>query len=474
MLRRLPRIFSFIALVGLAGLVWSSALSAAGSAAGIAAPALTVVGARDLTLPAPEKIRSVDGPTADLPGFAARETGGGVVARGVLDQPVNGHGSLAFWFRTDRAWRSGRGAPARTQKLVGIEDTLTVSFVAEPSAVTLLVEWGGKKEEMSDRYIRIILPEFPGPAWHHLALYWGGPSGEVNAYLDGTPYYVPGEKIAPLATLPGKTVSLYLSSMALAGVQIRPAPFDPAELRSLVGPEKFGALDGLLGARELGALEAASRRGSKIYARALTAPGDIAGWKLEGPGIVEFRDGWMQMKSQRPDGPQGHLVNWCPENFPDRFMAEWDFELLAEKGLCILFFAANGQGQRDLFDPSLKPRQGVFDQYTNGDIDCYHISYFANTPNEPRRVANLRKNAGFYLISNGPVGVPKVTLGEAHHALLIKDGAHVQMAVDGHKIIDYTDDGQRAGPVWGAGKIGFRQMQWTSARYRNFAVYNLK
>jgi hypothetical protein len=38
--------------------------------------------------------------------------------------------------------------------------------------------------------------------------------------------------------------------------------------------------------------------------------------------------------------------------------------------------------------------------------------------------------------------------------------------VDDRKIIDYTD---QAAPL-GSGKIGFRQMQWSHFRYRNFRV----
>lgn len=47
------------------------------------------------------------------------------------------------------------------------------------------------------------------------------------------------------------------------------------------------------------------------------------------------------------------------------------------------------------------------------------------------------------------------------------------MFVDDRKIIDWTDDGKRFGPVLGAGKIGFRQMRWSHFRYRDFKVWQL-
>jgi len=60
-----------------------------------------------------------------------------------------------------------------------------------------------------------------------------------------------------------------------------------------------------------------------------------------------------------------------------------------------------------------------------------------------------------------------------HEVRLIKDGAHVQLQVDGRVIIDFLDDGRRYKAVLGAGKIGFRQMGPTVARYRRFRVQAL-
>jgi hypothetical protein len=45
------------------------------------------------------------------------------------------------------------------------------------------------------------------------------------------------------------------------------------------------------------------------------------------------------------------------------------------------------------------------------------------------------------------------------------------MYVDNRKIIDWTDDGNKYGPVLEGGKIGLRQMKWTYFRYRNFRIY---
>lgn len=416
-------------------------------------------------------VKSVEGPREGVAGLTA--VGAPVTAQGRLAEPLRDRGSLMFWFRTDRPYRSGAAAEKLAEKLIEIPGAFTVSFVGEASALTLMVQWHGEREQVFERHIRVILPEFPGPAWHHVAVNWDGPAGVVNSFMDGTPYNLPdGPREPPLAVGVATGLTLHFGRFALADVRLAAGPVSEKELREVVGPAAWGALDTLLGVKDYGPAPA-DGGGRLLYAAALGAAADARGWRLEGPGIVEHRDGWMLMKSQRPDGPDGHIVHWCPEEFPERFRAEWEFELLGEQGLCIVFFAARGQGGRDVFDPSLAPRQGIFKQYHSGDINCYHISYFANTPGSARRVANLRKNAGFYLVANGPVGVAAAKPGEVHRAVLVKDGARIRLAVDDRTIIDYTDDGVRAGPVWAGGKIGLRQMQWTIGRYRNFRVFAL-
>ncbi|MGH7577675.1 MAG: DUF1961 family protein, partial [Longimicrobiales bacterium] len=143
-------------------------------------------------------------------------------------------------------------------------------------------------------------------------------------------------------------------------------------------------------------------------------------------------------------------------------------------GLCIVFFAARGAEGGDLFDDSLQPRNGVFSEYTRGDIASYHISYYANTPFNPGRItANLRRNPGEFLVSNGPPGIPP-GLNEAHTIRLMKEGEHILLTVDDRIVIDYAGDGRRYGPILGEGRIGLRQMQWMQARYRDFRVYALE
>lgn len=213
-------------------------------------------------------------------------------------------------------------------------------------------------------------------------------------------------------------------------------------------------------------------KGKLVYSNNLSNEKQLKGWVLEGKANVEFKDGWMHLYSPNEEN---HHVYWCPENFPANFIAEWDAQnFKIDAGLCIIFFCAKGVNGEDIFDLSMPKRTtGNFDDYTKGVVNCYHISYYANGRDRPGRlIANLRKNTGFHLIESSEPGIP-ISYEGVNHLKLVKNGASIQMFVDGRKMIDWVDNGKQFGPVLGEGKIGFRQMEWTHFAYRNFKVWQI-
>jgi len=212
-------------------------------------------------------------------------------------------------------------------------------------------------------------------------------------------------------------------------------------------------------------------KGDLLYESSMATGSSVQGWRMEGPGEVTLKDGWMHMYSENQTG---HHVFWCPQNFPQSFIATWEAQHTElDSGLCIIFFAARGVNGEDIFDPGLPERDGTFIQYTRGAIVSYHISYYANTPNDPqRKTTNLRKNNTFTLVQQGEEGIPAES-ENIHELTLIKDGAHILFYVDERKIIDWHDRGAGGLSALKDGKIGFRQMKWTHFRYRNFNVWDL-
>jgi len=212
-------------------------------------------------------------------------------------------------------------------------------------------------------------------------------------------------------------------------------------------------------------------KGDLIYSNTLSSENELKGWTMEGSGQTEYKDGWLCMFSPEE---KSHHVYWCPEEFPESFIAEWEVRNLhPEAGLCIVFFSAEGLNGEDILSARLKQRNGNFKHYTKGDINNYHISYYANTPTQKGRpFAHLRKNIGFHKVQTGEAGIPHNSEG-IHTVRLVKDSGHIQLFIDDRPVIDWQDDGKKFGTVLGTGKIGFRQMKWTRFEYRNFNLYQL-
>lgn len=219
------------------------------------------------------------------------------------------------------------------------------------------------------------------------------------------------------------------------------------------------------------ALPGGLHAGSLLYEASLAEVGSVADWRMEGPGKIAVRDGWLELYS--PNEAMHHVF-WCPQRFPASFVAQWQAQnLKTNAGLCIVFFAAAGLEGESVLDAALPARDGTFAQYTRGRLRCYHASYYANAQESPdRRQTNLRKNPGFHLVQEGPEGIP--TASERVHTLtLAKLGPRIRLWVDERPVIDWTDPGTTNGPPYGEGYIGFRQMQWTHFRYRDFRVWEL-
>lgn len=212
-----------------------------------------------------------------------------------------------------------------------------------------------------------------------------------------------------------------------------------------------------------------------IYQNALATPADIAGWRMEGEAAVSFPRGRMRMENLRDaeEGQDANFVHWCPRQFSDNIEISWDFWPLAEPGLCILFFSAQGRNGEDIFDPQLKPRSGPYDQYHHGDINALHISYFRRrAPKEiPFHLCNLRKSHGFYMVAQGADPIPSVAQSAGPYRIrVVKMGALIEFRISDLPILNWRDDGQTYGPILGDGKIGFRQMAPLIAEYANFTV----
>lgn len=420
-------------------------------------------------------LAEVPGP---LPGRVAH--GGGeeeAILEIELPSDLTDRGSLAFWVRVDQSFRSGIDAPEMRQTVLEVPGVFHYDLLSNPRFFGF--QWRWTEMESDTEGVRPFnnlnnwVPGVPGPAWIHVALEWDRGEGILNGYINGTPTRLAEIPVPNWSSPEINTLTLRAGPMALSGVHVSPEILDHDWLRGEVTPLYWGTLNGILGALPPEPSSLDRYKGELLHEWTLADADQVESWVMEGPGQISFDEGWMRMKSGRPDGPDGHMVFWPEPDLPEDFIAQWEIQMLDPVGLCIVFFCAKGRNGEDLFDPSLEAREGIFARYHSGDTNSYHISYFANPPHEAGRItSNMRKNHGFFLVANGPPGIGP-TSTEPHQVTLMKRGNHIQLAVDDRVIIDFVDDGETYGPVLGGGKLGLRQMQWTDARYRNLRIYEM-
>jgi hypothetical protein len=385
-------------------------------------------------------------------------------------------GTISFRVQTDQVYRNGEGQENFRQTLIRLPGVFEIAFSRTDPSVNISWIWDSRKGfEGKFHDIIVDMTDLPGPETYFLQYTWDSALGLSEAYLNGIALRIPGVKFPPW--LIGKEVTnIEISGgrLTVSDVTVESRYTPPAKALAAVPKEFRGRHSNLFGfSKPPQPLDISARRGALLYESSMDNHGPVAGWVKEGPLDLRFENGAMQMRCI--DFAE-HTVFWCPQEFPDRFVAEWEFEPLSQYGLAIIFFAARGEHGEDIFDPALPKRDGKFIHYTRGAITSYHVSYFANVENYQmgRIDSNLRKNNQFYRVGGGPVAIPPGTQGW-QQMRLIKDGSRIQLFANGKICVDWMDDDpKRYGPPHAGGKIGLRQMTQTIGAYRNFRVWELK
>ncbi|MGH9840288.1 MAG: DUF1961 family protein [Blastocatellia bacterium] len=190
-----------------------------------------------------------------------------------------------------------------------------------------------------------------------------------------------------------------------------------------------------------------------IYETSFDDPAVLKDWKLEGGKQMSVAGGNLALES---GGRNNHLVCWLRKEAPADFLLEFTFRPQhRQEGLAIVFFNARGLKGESIFDQALAPRDGTFDQYHSGDLNNYHISYWA----AGRETAHIRKNKGFQLVAQGQDLVAPAPADAFQTIRVYKRGGKIRLIVDNMVAVADDDDGQTYGPVHThAGWIGLRQM----------------
>jgi hypothetical protein len=208
-------------------------------------------------------------------------------------------------------------------------------------------------------------------------------------------------------------------------------------------------------------------------------PNENTEWVFEGLGEASISDGRLIVDSHGSD-----VVLWNTRSFPESFLLEFAMKPVdPDMGLAIVFFCASPtlKDKENIFSLNMPKRDGDFSEYTRkGNINSYHISYMAHfAPDEDgisqaRRVSNMRKNDGFYVVAGGDDRVSGQHKGY-NRIRILKIENKIRLEVNGLLTLAYDDNEKLYGlPVWGEGMIGLRQMQRTKRiEYESFRVYEV-
>lgn len=216
-----------------------------------------------------------------------------------------------------------------------------------------------------------------------------------------------------------------------------------------------------------------------LYRNPLSCHDDVSDFILEGQASISFENARMRLSSV-VDPSLGQIANyvyWCPKIFPSDIEITWNFYPLSDEGLCMMFFSASGLKGKDLFDESLRVRDGQYDCYFDGDINAFHASYYRRKARSERafRTCNLRKSKGFYLVAQGADPLPETAdCMPPYRIKIIKYKHIISFYINDLLIYTFEDDGQSYGNLLKEGRIGFRQMSPMIAEYSNLCVYALK
>lgn len=318
-----------------------------------------------------------------------------------------------------------------------------------------------------DMWHRWYFMHFQQDTIYHLTISWDGESGAFKCYLNGYLVKTNGSDAWDHDGSFGE-VKIAGPDVTLLALRHWDGALDDEQVAEAVGqpspapvPEEIGQnfddrkLD-LPGDKTL------------IDENPLAEQSDVEDWAMEGPGDLEFEDGWMVMSSAgaTEENATGHHTFWTDVDLPENYLVTWRFRP-EHRGLAMMFLDAKGLDGEDVLDPSLDPRHGNFPEYWRGDIRSYHFSYF-----DSGEWVRVNKNPHKLLFAMGMR--PKYEIGRTYELSVMKRGNRIIHAIDGNVVFEAEDREAWYGPVWRGGKLGLRQMAPCVAGYQDLRVYELQ
>ncbi len=220
------------------------------------------------------------------------------------------------------------------------------------------------------------------------------------------------------------------------------------------------------------------KRGKLLFRE--TFSGTLSNWQSEGKVNAEIIAGKLRFESQSAvtENPKGNI--WWKIDVQSPYILEFDYKSLTNFGLSMIFWNAQTLDGKSLFD---EKRTGKYEEYINGNLKAYHISFHRFGSGE----SNIRKAPGFHLISSttDPIKMNDTTwhrisiVSLQKRQLVFFDGVLIHQVQDNGQPCLSETSWQHQLPCKGTGEpclggaVGIRHTQKQIADYDNFTIYRL-
>ncbi len=211
-----------------------------------------------------------------------------------------------------------------------------------------------------------------------------------------------------------------------------------------------------------------------------TFSGTLSNWQSEGKVNAEIIAGKLRFESQSTatENPKGNI--WWKIDVQSPYILEFDYKSLTNFGLSMIFWNAQTLDGKSLFD---EKRTGKYEEYINGNLKAYHISFHRFGSGE----SNIRKAPGFHLISSttDPIKMNDTTwhrisiVSLQKRQLVFFDGVLIHQVQDNGQPCLSETSWQHRMPCKGTGEpclggaVGIRHTQKQIADYDNFTIHRL-
>ena len=165
---------------------------------------------------------------------------------------------------------------------------------------------------------------------------------------------------------------------------------------------------------------------------------------------------------------------WSNKPFEGDLYVEYEFKVLRPGGLSLLMVQASGMNREDFMADYPLRKSGRMTTVYGEDVRNYHWEYYREMADMRNDVSNsaLMKNPFLYPLSFSALETP-VEKNVWHKLTFLQIGNHLTGAVDGIKMVEFTDNGfNNNGPVYNFGRIAIRCMLHSKLVFRNLRVYN--